>query len=345
MFSCLFGNDIVKFVKKEEIDEYEDYSLDKKNIEKFINECDKEIKEIIKKLLENTKYISFIEFIQNLFTSIIDLNKFLIKNENKYIYIYECKCKCNKWMFKYIFRIIKYLNSNIKIKIIDNSFTKFKDNDFIILPFDCLSTGFLINKNTKILCNNNYNKNKIEIYVLSPYMSSYGIFNMKNRENEKKFNYKLHIGTHINIDKYLINEILTITEIRQLKEYYPDIIDDKISINYNNIYLLYFNYKLGDYTSTFTTLYMGLIPNKHNQALIKKIQFINTEIIRLKKINKIDKKKENQKMRNEMIKENIIQEEDIYKNLEIIPLIKNCKFIYNIFNIDTQNPICPPQII
>jgi len=27
--------------------------------------------------------------------------------------------------------------------------------------------------------------------------------------------------------------------------------------------------------------------------------------------------------------------------LGIIPLIKDCKYVYNYMNIDTQNPICP----
>jgi hypothetical protein len=32
------------------------------------------------------------------------------------------------------------------------------------------------------------------------------------------------------------------------------------------------------------------------------------------------------------------------KKLQIIPLIKNCNFVYNNSNIDTHNPICPPPI-
>ena len=190
MLSCLFGEDIGKIINKDDIDEFGDYSLNIKNIDRFLKECDICIKPIIKKILENTKYISFIEFMSSFFSSVKNLNDELVKIDKKIIYLYECRCKCNKWIFKYFYRMIKFLNPEIKIKLINDRYKNFKDDDFIILPFDCLYTGFQITKNTKILCNNNKRKKNIIIYVLSPYMSSYGIFNMKNKEMEKEYNYK-----------------------------------------------------------------------------------------------------------------------------------------------------------
>jgi len=309
MFSCLFGEDISKFVKSDEIDEYGDYSLDEKNIERFIKESDVNIRDVIKKIINKTRYVSFMEFMRNFFKSVKDLMDILSK---KSFYLYECRCKCNKWIFKYFLRMIKFLNPDIKVKIIDDTFVDFKDDDFIVIPFDCLHTGFRITKNTKILCDNNKKKKRIDIYVLSPYMSSYGIFQMKNREMEREYHYKLHIGTHINIDEYLITEVLTFDEINRLNDYYPSNNKDKIAINYTNIYLFYFNHKLGDYNSTLTILYMGVLPNIRNRRQL-------LEMIRLDK---------NLEM----------------KNLELVPLIKNCKYVYNYMNIDTQNPICPVSI-
>ena len=311
MFSCLFKEDISKFVKSGDIEEMGDYSLDSKNIERFINECDKEIRDIIRKIIDNTKYVNFMEFMRNFFKSVKDLNDELVKRDITRFYLYECKCKCNRWIFKYFLRMIKFLNSNVKIKIIDDSFVNFKEDNFIILPFDCLHTGFQITKNTKILCQNNKKRKRMDIYVLSPYMSSYGIFNMRNREMEREYHYKLHIGTHIKIDEYLISEILTLEEMNRLEKYYPVGDNGKFSVNYDNIYLFYFNHKLGDYNSTLTILYMGVVANRDNSH----------------KLGNMIKRRLNYK------------EEGI--RLGIIPLIKDCKYVYNYMNIDTQNPICP----
>lgn len=309
MLSCLFGEDIDKIINKDDIDEFGDYSLNDKNIDRFLRECDIHIKPIIKKILENTKYISFTEFMRSFFSSVKKLNDELVKIDKKIVYLYECRCKCNKWIFKYFYRMIKYLNPEIKIKIINDRYKNFKDDDFIILPFDCLYTGFQITKNTKILCNNNKKKKNILIYVLSPYMSSYGIFNMKNKEMEKEYNYKLMIGSHIKIDKYLITEILNFKEIELLEEYYPTIVEDKFGSNLENIYFFYFNHKLGDLNSTLTLLYMGVIPNYFN----------------MRNLRNYKKEKKSTK-------------------LQILPLINNCNFVYNYSNIDTHNPICPPPI-
>jgi len=309
MISCLFGEDFDKIIYKDDIDEFGDYSLNTKNFDRFLKECDICIKPIIKKILENTKYISFTEFMRSFFSSVKNLNDELVKIDKKVIYLYECRCKCNKWIFKYFYRMIKFLNPEIKIKLINDRYKNFKDDDFIILPFDCLYTGFQITKNTKILCNNNKRKNNIIIYVLSPYMSSYGIFNMKNKEMEKEYNYKLIIGSHNKIDKYLITEILNFEEIELLGKYYPTIEEDKLGSNLENIYFFYFNHKLGDLNSTLTLLYMGVIPNDFNMRNL-----------------------DNYKNEKKLIK------------LQILPLINNCNYVYNYSNIDTRNPICPPPI-
>jgi len=308
MFSFLFSEDISKYLNKDDINEYGDYSLNQRNIGKFLKECDDDIRPIIKKILEKTKYVCFMDFMRSFFISVKNLNDELIKMDKKQVYLYECKCKCNRWIFKYFYRMIKNFNPELKIKIITDEYKNFKDDDFIILPFDCLYTGFQITKNTKILCNNNKKKKLIYIYVLSPYMSSFGIFNMKNKEMEKEYNYKLIIGHHIKIDEYLITEVLNFKEIELLRRYYPTMKEgeDKLGSNLENIFFFYFNHKLGDLHTTLTLLYMGVIPNCNNRKIL----------------NTNNNKKE----------------------LEILPLINNCNYVYNYSNIDTHNPICPPPI-
>lgn len=338
MLSYLFDDDISKFIKRDEIDEYGDYSLDERNIERFLRECDDKIRPIIRKIIENTKYISFREFMRSLFKSVKDLNDVLMKMDKKIIYLYECRCKCNRWIFKYFNRMIKYLNPEIKVKVINDRYKNFKDDDFIILPFDCLQTGFQITKNTKILCNNNKKKKRIDIYVLSPFMSSYGIFNMKDKEMEREYHYKLHIGTHKKIDEYLITEVLTFKEIELLSNYYPQISpEDKYDSNLDNIYFFYFNHKLGDLHSTLTLLYMGVIANTYNRKqLQERIDFY--QFGKYRKINEDE--------REEIERQNYLRKKDMERGfkLQVIPLIKNCNYVYKYENINTQNPICPPPI-
>lgn len=345
MLSYFFGDDISKFIKKDEIDEYGDYSLDERNIERFLKECNEDIRPIIRKIIENTKYISFREFMRSLFKSVKDLNDVLIEMDKKIIYLYECRCKCNKWIFKYFNRMIKYLNPEIKVKVINDRYKNFKDDDFIILPFDCLYTGFQITKNTKILCNNNKKKKSIDIYVLSPYMSSFGIFNMKNKEMEKEYHYKLHIGSHKKIDEYLITEVLTFKEIEKLSQYYPKLYLEKEEDNYDsnleNIYFFYFNHKLGDLHSTLTLLYMGVIANWFNRIQLEN----RLNIYKIIKDGWL--KKANWEEREEIERRNYILKKNMEKDfkLQVIPLIKNCNYVYKYSNINTKNPICPPPLI
>lgn len=338
MWSYLFGDDISKIIKKDEIDEYGDYSLDERNIERFLRECDDKIRPIIRKIIENTKYISFREFMRSLFKSTKDLNDVLMKMDKKIIYLYECRCKCNRWIFKYLNRIIKYLNPEIKVKVINDRYKNFKDDDFIILPFDCLQTGFQITKNTKILCNNNKKKKRIDIYVLSPYMSSYGIYNMMDKEMEREYHYKLHIGSHNKIDEYLITEVLTFKEIELLSEYYPQISsEDKYDSNLDNIYFFYFNHKLGDLHSTLTLLYMGVVANISNRKqLQERIHFY--QFGKYRKINEDE--------REEIERQHYLRKKEMERGfkLQVIPLIKNCNYVYRYENINTENPICPPPI-
>jgi hypothetical protein len=154
---------------------------------------------------------------------------------------------------------------------------------------------------------------------------------MKDREMEKEYHYNLHIGSHKKIDEYLITEVLTFREIELLSEYYPQLNpeEDKYNSNLENIYFFYFNHKLGDLHSTLTLLYMGVIANSFNQKqLIIRREF-------LYKMMRNDMEKADEKLREEM--------ERRFK-LQIIPLIKNCNYVYKYSNIDTKNPICPPPI-
>ena len=285
------------------LEKLKDHSLI--NTSKFIKASDIKVRKIVKKILDNTKYINYKEFIKNLNISIKDLLYYLKFKKLKTAYVYKSikfNTKSNGWIYNYIKKMFKYLKSNIKLKLINlNNIKKLKNNDIVIFPDDCIYSGLQmssnINKFIKL-------KKKNLIYILTPYISSFGINNIKNTIGKKN---KLKICKHVNIDKYLIYKYLKINEIAKIEGFYSNLekkfLNDKYISKFRNVYLLYFNHKLADFISTITLFYMGVVPNNYNKRAL------------------------------------IYRTENTIPKLQIIPLINNCN--YKKIKINVNNPICP----
>jgi len=303
------------------IDKLGDYQLNKQNIKKFIKESDDEVKPIVRKIIKNTKYIKFTEFMKELYKSVNDLLKCLKKNKKQVIYVYRTKefdNKSNGWIYKYSRDMINFLEPNIKINLIDKEFKNVNNDDFIIFTDDCIYTGNQMRTNVREI--NQWCKKKVKIFILCPFMASDGINTLKDSIKNIKYenfnNNELIISKHKNIDKYMIDNFLNLKEMKLLKSYYGnldlDVIindDDDIyyTIFYGN-YLLYFNHKLGDYLSTISLFYMGVVPNKYNKKIFEKRVEIGWKGL---------------------------------LKFQVIPLISNCG--YNETNINVNRPVCPPQ--
>ncbi len=296
-----------------------DHSLDKMNIRRFIKESDRKVREIVKKIIENTTYISFKEFRRVLFKSFRKFIDDMKREKRRIVYVYKTekwKNKSNKWIYLLLKNYIK--KENFKLKLILISKTKLKSlksNDTIIITDDCSYSGTQMQGNL-IRDFGKYKNPKtlLRIYILCPYMSSYAVKAITYKEHEKEFNYKVKIGYHKKLDKYLSSNFLNQEEIKEIESYYSnlhpkDMInddDDLYSIEFQN-FLIYFNHKLADYASTITLFYMGVVPNSHNKRILHE---------RTKKGN-----------RNGNLP------------LQIIPIIKNCN--YNRKNINVNYPMCP----
>ncbi len=296
-----------------------DHSLDKMNIRRFIKESDRKVREIVKKIIENTTYISFKEFRRVLFKSFREFIDDMKREKRRIVYVYKTekwKNKSNKWIYLLLKNYIK--KENFKIKLILISKTKLKSlksNDTVIITDDCSYSGMQMQGNL-IRDFGKYKNPKtfIKVYILCPYMSSYAVKAITYKEHEKEFNYKVKIGYHKKLDKYLSSNFLKSEEIKLMESYYSnlhpkDMInddDDLYSIEFQN-FLIYFNHKLADYGSTITLFYMGVVPNSYNKRILHE---------RTKKGN-----------RNGNLP------------LQIIPLIKNCN--YNSKNINVNYPMCP----
>jgi len=286
-----------------------DYSIINKDI--FIEACDKNIQYIVKKILDNTKYISLRTFKLNLYKSFQELL------ENKIIYVYKpikFTNKSNEWIYNLLLNYIKNKKLKIIIKLISHDELKIlNNNDKIYILDDCIYTGSAMRNNLIEIQKYKEINKFLNIIIICPYISDEGIYKLTIKEEQIKYNYSLKIGKYNNISKYNIYNYISFSEALLLQSYYPNIDDienlddDRYNIWFDG-YLLYFNHKLPDYASSIPLFYMGVIPNNYNKRIF------------------------NRRKRTKNIKLLLL-------DLQIIPLIKNCN--YNGYNINTTMPICP----
>lgn len=231
-------------------------------VEKFINNSDFCMKSIIKKLLDNTIYISFeifmLYFIKNF--------KNFDKNENLFIYITdEFRNKSNYW----IYQLMIYYKDTIGFKenliiINDLKDERLIENSKIIIPDDCIYSGEQMRliieeiKNSRNL--------KLDIYLFISFMTNEGLNKIKDEfaKNSELVNCKLNLMKHIYYINKNINYYLNKAEIKLFEEYY--------SIKINKQYLIYFDHKMPDDYSSLPLLYSGIVANFHNKILLNLIR-------------------------------------------------------------------------
>lgn len=243
--------------------------------QQFIYNCDKEVREIIEKVLNNTIHISFETFM----TYLIQNFKKIIKFNRKcslYIYITEDFIeKSNYW----IYQLLNYYKSSFGFKgdlIIISSLNdlRLNNNDIILIPDDCIYSGEQLRLIVEEMTNNR--NLKLNIHLFISFMTNKGLDKIKNEfsNNSNLDNCKLYLPYYIyNIDKS-INNYLSDKEIKILENYY--------SIDMNNRYLIYFDHKMPDYYSTVPLIYSGIVANSKNKELL----------FQIRKNKKIDLKKD-----------------------------------------------------
>jgi len=243
--------------------------------QQFIYNCDKEIRKIIEKVLNNTIHISFETFM----TYLIQNFKKIIKFNRKctlYIYITEDFIeKSNYW----IYQLLNYYKSSFGFKgnfIIISSLNdlRLKDNDIILIPDDCIYSGEQLRLIVEEMTNNR--NLKLNIHLFISFMTNKGLDKIKNEfsNNSNLDNCKLYLPYYIYIIDKSINYYLSDKEIKILENYY--------SIDMNNRYLIYFDHKMPDYYSTVPLIYSGIVANSKNKELL----------FQIRKNKKIDLKKD-----------------------------------------------------
>ncbi len=128
-----------------------DYSLNKENIKEFIKKSDKKIRHIVKKIIDNTTYISFKEFKKQLVKSFNKFIKYIKKLKINIVYVYKTKNfenKSNGWIYYLFTSYLKTIKNNIKfILISDEKLNLLNNNDLLLITDDCIYSGHQMKSN------------------------------------------------------------------------------------------------------------------------------------------------------------------------------------------------------
>jgi len=300
-----------------------DHSIDKEQVNKFIQACDPEYKEICKKIIDNTEHISFEKFLARMNSCIYNLMTYV--NFKRPIFIYlgkeqdfnDLKTKSNYWLYLYVKEFIRYITNEIKdvILITDIKKSNLMANDIIVLIDDCIYSGQQMGETVRSISTNSFFS--YNFYLLVPYISSKGLTKIKSAFNKNKDlqNSTLIPTAHLQKLKST-NHILSSKEIEIMNNYYYKY----WWLNFNNKYLIYFDHKLADKVSTITHFYLGIVPSNANTINIANYYYYKKELF-------------NKGM---FYKSNNL---DLYNFLIIIPLFKNCKHYTK--NLNIMSPKCP----
>lgn len=319
-----------------------DHRLDKKQIKKFIEASDINVRDIVKKIFDNTIHISFEKFITRLNSNIYHLISITDINRPLFIYLGNIKNinkKSNYWLYLYLQNYIEYITNNSKsiILINESNINLLKKDDIIVLIDDCIYSGIQMAENISYI---NYNfKERYQFYLLVSFTSTYGLEYVKKTFKNNIFLKK----SSLIICPYqfylpIINDILSKKEIDYMNYFYQ-----ALYLSFDNKFLIYFDHKLADKISTITDFYLGVVP------CIQNLKISNRFDIKINNLYKNIKLQDDKLREDEINHTNLynflnIERANIYSNYNdyydyfiIIPVIKKCKNI----NIQPMSPYCP----
>jgi len=302
-----------------------DHSLDDNQVKKFIDACDLEVKPIVQKIIDNTQHITFEKFLIRINTYIYHMISIAKKDRPIFAYFgteytdFEThKKKSNYWLYLYVNNFIKYITNDKKQVYMIHNFENenLMNDDMIMLIDDCIYSGQQMGYNISDI---NKNKLSLNFYLLVPFISNAGLSRIKSKFNSNVYLKKSKLITYPTQYKIkMLSDILKPNEIEIFKKYYLHWTE----YNIKKKYIIYFDHKLADTVSIITYFYLGVVPSTEN---INNIQLYKKEL----KDFFINKKPND--------KRKVL---DVFSYLNIIPIIKNCK--YYTTNIKIMSPACPP---
>lgn len=315
------------------------FKLNKEQCKKFIQASDPSIRDVCKKLIKKTVYVSFEDFIMALnrvMDEYLEMFEYYHFTMNRPIFIYNpiditksnYKYKSNYWITTYIIkRMQKIIEEECPecqiISITDpSSSTEIQEGDTIIFIDDCIYSGSQMGstirkfKKYKKLYNffmmipygSLKAKNHIE-YVYSNIHDSHDIEIISPPRKKQKGSKQKIVEKNLIFPKQMIKikyipTILSSAECKLLNDFYNGG-EDRDKFFGINTFLIYFDHKLADPVSVPTLFYLGIVPNNKNKSILKGAL-------------------------------NILEISD---QLDIIPIINNC--LQYTTMIDPYSPKCP----
>jgi hypothetical protein len=324
------------------------YAFNQENVKKFIGAIqDEEAKKTIRILLNNTKYVSYDDFVEQIKINIPQILEIVPQGRPIFIYIDNNKYdnldqKSNYWVSK-IFKSLIPSNTVKYISSLDNNTVK--DNDLVLLMDDCVYSGIQF-QNTINELQNTFHK-KIHLLLFVPYVSKAGmelIYNafQKNASlNVCSFHELHHSKMIVPFGCYITQKQAT-----NLSKFYPHLRSEKNSGKDRILeaYPVYFDHKVAKMVSSFPTIYSGLVPNKQNADKISKLLNLQDEHDLYSFFQYAQQQGENIPYSPDDLKDNIndldlqIKNLKNSKNYQIIPILKNCE---NNINLDLKESSCP----
>jgi hypothetical protein len=235
------------------------YPLNKEKIKDYLINTEESIRPILKKLFDNTKYISYRLFKFALYNNFRELIHYCKINNINTIKLFladigdaditdtKITRKSNFWVSQHFYRYLISKKVKIKLEIITNPDSLLIDNDnqLILILDDCSYSGSQLNEVLEYFPSQ-YN---INVYIIIAYITKEAILNI-TKQIPKNIN--VILSKYNNIIKSFY-EYLSPLEIKKI---------EKIKGLYDNKYPIYFNHKLADNISTYTDIYLGKIVNK-----------------------------------------------------------------------------------
>jgi len=252
------------------------YKFNEDNIKKFLKACSDETRPIAKKIIDNTRYVSFDEMLNITNNNIRHLHEFVKKKRPFYIYIDEETDEKIYWLYIYIIKYINYSYPERKIIIVTEDNIKsihFEEKDTIIFIFDCIYNNLYDIQPYIWLLESCELPDKLNIFILTSFISKITEKKIKKIDTS----YKIIINKHKEYIPYT-NNILSKKEIDIINKYYLDKEQQKYYEIFHDKYLIYFDYKLDNYLVTIPLFYSGIIPNQHNNNILNTTQKDKTKL-------------------------------------------------------------------
>jgi hypothetical protein len=233
------------------------YTLNKENVEKYINATEIKYRFFLRKLFDNTKHISYKTFKFVLYANFRELIYYCKVKKIKKITLYLDEVdfnniiyKSNFWVAQHFYHYLKKYNINIKLNILYNlkDLEYLDDNEFILILDDCSYTGTQLGY---IIEDLNKQK-KFNIYIIIAFITKIANDKLLNSIKFNNNNNTIILSKN-NVILNNMFSYLTPDEKKLAKLLY---IEDK--------YPIYFDHKLADILSTYTDIYLGKIINSHN---------------------------------------------------------------------------------